>query len=67
MDNIKQDTKDDATVSNNNELVDTNNQQHSFLMRFGTRALVYTGIAGVVGMFGIPAAFSFIGFSSIGV
>ncbi|CAF4652356.1 unnamed protein product [Rotaria sp. Silwood1] len=67
MDTKDSGTKDDATVNNNNELVDINNQQHSFLFRFGTRTLVYTGVAGVVGMFGIPAAFSWIGFSSIGV
>ncbi|CAM4957462.1 unnamed protein product [Rotaria socialis] len=38
----RQDIKD-GSLSNNNELVTANNNQHSFLYRFGTKAAIYTG------------------------
>lgn len=41
--------------------------QSSFLRRFGTKVVVYSGAAAIVGMCGIPALFSWIGFGSIGV
>ncbi|CAF1151208.1 unnamed protein product [Rotaria sordida] len=66
METIKQDTKD-VTVGNNNELINTNNQQNSFALRFVKRASVYTGVICVVGMFGVPTALSWIGFTSMGV
>ena len=44
METTKQDTQT-MTVTNNNELVDNiSNQQPSFWRRFGTRAVVYTGV-----------------------
>ncbi|CAF3271475.1 unnamed protein product [Rotaria sp. Silwood2] len=58
MEKIKLDTK---------EQISTNNQQNSFLVRFGKRAFVYTSAVGVVGFIGIPTALSWVGFSSAGI
>jgi len=66
METTKQDTKNMA-VSNNNELIGDNNQPSSFLRRFGIKAAVYTGATALVGLYGVPVVFSWIGFSSIGV
>ncbi|CAF4165719.1 unnamed protein product, partial [Rotaria magnacalcarata] len=38
----------DESLSSNNELVTANNNQHSFFYRFGTKTVIYTGIAGLV-------------------
>lgn len=62
MEPTKEQTQD-LTISNNTN----QQQQQSFLRRFGTRAVIYTGGTGLVGYLGIPAVFSWIGFSSAGV
>ena len=43
------------------------NRQSSFLNCFGTKVVLYSGTATLIGMCGIPAIFSWIGFGSVGV
>ena len=58
----------EVTPNNSNEFISNNNQQeHCFLRRFGTKTLVYGGATALVGLYGVPAVFGWIGFSSIGV
>jgi hypothetical protein len=58
----------EPTKQDNHELTMSEmNQQSSFWSRFGKKAVIYSGVTALVGMYGIPAVFGWIGFSSIGV
>lgn len=58
----------ETTKNDSQELtVSDVNSQSSFLNHFGKKFALYAGATALVGMFGVPAVFSWIGFGSVGV